>query len=59
MGYFGCQGAPSPPIEQFIHSAIVTDEDEWQAYVREVRKHPDEDDLRRARAFARQVLAQL
>jgi flavodoxin len=58
LGYFGCQGAPSPPIEQFIHSAIVTDEDEWQAYVREVRKHPDEEDLRRARAFARQVLAQ-
>jgi flavodoxin len=59
LGYFGCQGAPSPPIEQFIHTHIVTDEDEWQAYVREVRQHPDEDDLRRARAFARQVLAQL
>ncbi len=59
LGYFGCQGAPSPPIEQFIHTHIVTDEDEWQTYVREVRQHPDEDDLRRARAFARQVLAQL
>lgn len=59
LGYFGCQGAPSPPIEQFIHSAIVTDEDEWQEYVREVRKHPDEQDLRRARQFAREVLARL
>jgi flavodoxin len=59
LGYFGCQGAPSPPIEQFIHTHIVTDEDEWQEYVREVRKHPNADDLRRARAFARQVLAQL
>ena len=29
LGYFGCQGAPSPAIEQFIHSTIVTDEDEW------------------------------
>ena len=28
LGYFGCQGAPSPAIEQFIHSTIVTDEDE-------------------------------
>jgi flavodoxin len=59
LGYFGCQGAPSPPIEHFIHSAIVTDEDEWQEYIAEVRKHPDEDDLCQARRFARQVLSRL
>ncbi len=58
LGYFGCQGAPSPPIEQFIHSTIVTDADDWEEYVQEVRKHPDEDDLRKAKEFARQVLAQ-
>ena len=56
LGYFGCQGAPSPPIEQFIHSAIVTDEDEWKAYVEEARKHPDEDDLRKAKEFAQKVM---
>jgi flavodoxin len=56
LGYFGCQGAPSPPIEQFIHSTIVTDEDEWAAYVHEVRQHPDENDLRKARKFAREVM---
>jgi flavodoxin len=57
LGYYGCQGAPSPPIEQFIHSAIVTDEDEWEEYIQEVRKHPDEDDLRRSGEFAQGVLA--
>ncbi len=57
LGYFGCQGAPSPPIEHFIHSAIVTDADEWAAYVDEVRKHPDEHDLRKAKEFAQEVLA--
>ena len=56
LGYFGCQGAPSPPIEQFIHSTIVTDEDEWQEYIQEVRKHPDEDDLRKAKEFAQEVM---
>ena len=56
LGYFGCQGAPSPPIEQFIHSTIVTDEEEWAAYVHEVRKHPDEDDLRKAKEFAQEVM---
>ena len=59
LGYFGCQGAPSPPIEQFIRSTIVTEEAEWQEYIHEVRKHPDEDDLRKAREFAQEVLAQL
>jgi len=57
LGYFGCQGAPSPPIEQFIHSTIVTDDDEWEEYIQEVREHPDEDDLQQAREFAQQVLA--
>ena len=57
LGYFHCQGAPSPPIEAFIHSTIVTDEDEWETYIEEVRKHPDEEDLQKAGEFARQVLA--
>jgi flavodoxin len=56
LGYFGCQGAPSPPIERFIHSTIVTDDDEWAAYVHEARKHPDADDLREAKEFAQEVM---
>ena len=57
LGYFHCQGAPSPPIEAFIHNTIVTDKDEWETYVEEVKKHPDEEDLQKARGFARHVLA--
>ena len=57
LGYYGCMGAPSPPIEQFIHNTIVTDEEEWKRYLEEVRGHPDDDDLRRAAEFAAQVLA--
>jgi flavodoxin len=57
LGYFGCQGAASPPIEHFIHSTIVTDEDEWQQYVHELRQHPNGGDLQRAAEFAREVLA--
>ncbi len=56
LGYFCCQGAPSPPIEQFIHNTIVTDEDEWEDYIEEVRKHPDNEGLRKARQFALGIL---
>lgn len=56
LGYFSCQGAPSPPIEQFIHDTIVTDEGEWVEYIEEVRKHPNSDDLQKARQFAQEIL---
>jgi hypothetical protein len=57
LGYFHCQGAPSPPIEEFIRNTIVTDETEWKMYVEQVRKHPNEEDLQKARKFVLQVLA--
>jgi len=57
LGYFNCQGAPSPPIEEFIRKTIVTDEDEWKEYIEEVRLHPTEEDLQNAREFARMVLS--
>jgi flavodoxin len=57
-GYFGCQGAPSAPIEAFIHQEIVTDAEEWEVYVAEVRQHPNEADKEKAREFTRGVLAQ-
>lgn len=57
LGYFHCQGAPSPPIEAFIHNTIITVEQEWASYIAAVREHPDKADLQQAREFARQVLA--
>ena len=56
LGCYHCQGAPSPPIEAFIHSTILTEDDVWQAYLAEVRQHPNREDLQGTRAFARQVL---
>ncbi len=56
LGYFHCQGVPSPPIEAFIHNTIVTDEDEWEMYIERVRMQPNKEDLQKASEFARQVL---
>jgi flavodoxin len=55
-GYFGCQGAPSKPIEIFIRRAAIKDPKEWPAYIAEAKKHPDAQDEARARAFAREVI---
>lgn len=54
-GYFSCQGAPSKLIEFFIRRAAIKDPNEWPDYIAETRKHPNEDDEAKARAFAREV----
>jgi hypothetical protein len=57
LGYFGCQGKPSPPIEEFIHRTVLPDHGEWQSYIEEARRHPTPVDLEAAGGFAREVLA--
>jgi hypothetical protein len=56
-GHLLTQDAPSLPIEAFIHNTIVTDPVEWEAYIAQVREHPNKEDLRNARAYALQVLS--
>jgi len=55
-GYFRCRGAPSPAIEEFIHKSIITDENEFQEYVEEAKKHPDKTDIEDAKKFAQEIL---
>ena len=58
LGFFHCQGAPSPPIEDFIHGTIITDEERWSEYIEDVRKHPTADDIAAAKEFARNALVE-
>lgn len=59
LGDFNCQGSASVPIENFIHAKIVTDEEEWNSYKEEMRKHPTQADLDGAQQFAQKVLDKL
>ena len=56
LGYYHCKGDPIPPIADFIHQEIIIDEEEWEEYESEIKNHPDEKDLLRAREFANEVL---
>jgi flavodoxin I len=56
-GYFNCQGVPSPPIQEFIKNEVIISADEWEAYMKEVGKHPSIEDLQKAKEFAREVLS--
>lgn len=58
-GYFDCQGAPSPPIQEFIRREIVTSPDAWEEYIKEVMKHPTPNDLQKAKEFATRMLSEV
>jgi hypothetical protein len=49
-------GVPSKPIERFIHAKIITEEGEWEEYLEEVVKHPNETDIENAKEFAKEIL---
>ena len=59
LGCFNCQGKASPPIENFIRQEIITDEDEWNEYLPDLRKHPDVNDIENAKKFAQELLDKL
>ncbi len=59
LGCFNCQGKASPPIENFIRQEIITDEDEWNEYLPDLRKHPDANDIENAKKFAQEILGKL
>jgi len=56
LGYFHCQGKASSPIENFIHQEIITDEDEWNEYLPDLRTHPNTVDIENAKKFALGIL---
>ena len=55
-GHFNCQGAPSPPIQDFIKREVITSPDEYEKYLEEVMKHPTIEDLQKAKDFARAII---
>ena len=64
-GYYNCQGAPSPEIQEFISNKVFESADSalaraaWEQYIEEALKHPNYEDLRKAKEFAQQVLSTL
>ena len=56
LGYFHCQGAPSPQIEDFIRNN-VPDVAQGDGYFEDVRKHPTPQDIEAAKVFTRDTLA--
>ncbi len=59
IGFFRCMGAATAPIENFIKTEVISDEKEFEEFLLESRKHPDEKDLSNAKAFAQKIIGEL
>ena len=57
LGYFHCQGIPTPPIVDFIRNEIIPDDDEWAIYHHELIQHPNDEDFEKAKLFPRAMLS--
>jgi len=45
-----------PEISIFINNTIITDEDNWKIYFKEVAKHPSLKDLEKAKVFVEKAV---
>jgi flavodoxin len=57
LEFYSCMGAPSPPIEEFIQTSVIPNEEVYNQYIEIARKHPNEEDEKNAQEFAKRVLS--
>jgi flavodoxin I len=56
-GCFACQGFLSEALHEMIKTSQNLTDEQWAESLAQMTGHPDADDLEKARAFAREVLA--
>jgi flavodoxin len=56
-GLYDCQGAPAPRLLEIMRKNVNVSDDEWERNLREMRKHPSTEDIKRAKEFAAKVIA--
>jgi flavodoxin len=60
-GVYDCEGVPTPQVREFVRKSFARElpDAEWERRVKEMEKHPDTEDLQKAKEFAKQVLAKI
>ena len=58
LGTFDCQGKLADAMQPMVQEALNISDDIWQPIMDETNKHPDANDLAKAKVFAREILAQ-
>jgi flavodoxin len=56
-GFYDCQGMAAPKLLEIMRKNVKVSDDQWERSVQEMRKHPNTEDVRKAREFAGKVIA--
>jgi len=59
LGCFDCQGRLAPAIQPMVQKSQGHSDEEWAKRMAETDKHPDAEDEKSAREFAREVMAKI
>lgn len=57
LGVFDCQGKLADALQPIVQKNKNIPDDVWKSIMDEGNRHPDADDLARAKAFAKEILA--
>jgi flavodoxin len=56
-GCFDCQGFLTEAVHEMVKKNQNLTDEQWAETVKQMTGHPDEEDLKKARAFAKEILA--
>lgn len=59
LGCFSCQGFLNPAIHEVVKKSQNLTDEQWAERVQQMTGHPDAEDLNKARAFAKEILAKI
>ena len=59
LGCFHCQGKLNPKIQPMVQKMQNVPDDEWKKRMDDTDKHPSDEDLANARAFADEVISKV
>jgi flavodoxin I len=59
LGCFSCQGFLNPAIHEMVKKGQNLTDEQWAERVKEMTGHPDAEDLKKARAFAKEILLKI
>ena len=57
LGYFSCQGFLNPAVHEMVKKSQNLTDEQWVERVKQMTGHPNADDLAKAKAFTKEVLA--
>jgi flavodoxin len=58
-GLYDCQGMPTPKLVDIMRKNVNVSDHQWERNLRETRKHPNAEDIKKSKEFAAKVISKI